>query len=138
MEKSFSCWKCGKLFDETLLPVNRRDECSECHADLHVCLMCEFFDKSKHNQCRESVAEAVNNKQRSNFCDYFKVASLASQSESMDASLKTRAELDALFLTETAAGSSADKNNSSNTTDKLAEAENTMQYLEYLFKDYGK
>lgn len=51
--------------------VGRRDECPQCKRDLHACLQCRFYDRSYHNQCRESQAEYVGDKERSNFCDYF-------------------------------------------------------------------
>ena len=51
--------------------VGRRDECPQCKRDLHSCLQCRFYDRSYHNQCRESQAEYVGDKERSNFCDYF-------------------------------------------------------------------
>jgi hypothetical protein len=49
----------------------RRDECHKCGADIHVCLNCKNHDKSAYNECRESAAEVVKEKDRSNFCDHF-------------------------------------------------------------------
>jgi hypothetical protein len=54
------------------LPLSRRDQCPECSADLHVCKMCIYFDKSVPRQCREDGAEDVTDKGRPNFCDWFK------------------------------------------------------------------
>lgn len=67
------CWKCHK---ETNIekPV-RGDECPLCHADLHVCKACEFYESGSHNDCRETSAEFVSDKERSNFCDYFRASS---------------------------------------------------------------
>ena len=64
------CWKCHK---ETNIekPV-RGDECPLCHADLHVCKACEFYESGAHNDCRESSAEFTSDKERGNFCDYFR------------------------------------------------------------------
>ena len=53
------------------------------------------FSVAKH--CRETVAEEVKDKERANFCDYFKPRPDAYSSESLDASAKAQAELDALF-----------------------------------------
>ena len=63
------CWKCRK---ETNIenPV-RGDECPHCHADLHVCKACEFYESGAHNDCRENSADFVSDKERGNFCDYF-------------------------------------------------------------------
>ena len=64
------CWKCHK---ETNVekPV-RGDECPLCHADLHACKECEFYESGAHNDCRETSAEFVSDKERGNFCDYFR------------------------------------------------------------------
>ena len=64
------CWKCQKETDIEK-PV-RGDECPNCHADLHVCKACEFYESGAHNDCRESSAEFVSDKERGNFCDYFR------------------------------------------------------------------
>ncbi len=66
------CWKCRK---ETNIekPV-RGDECPYCHADLHVCKACDFYENGSHNDCRESSAEFVGDKERGNFCDYFRAS----------------------------------------------------------------
>jgi len=65
------CWKCKK--EISLEKIARSDECSFCHADLHVCRMCDFYESGAHNDCRESSADMVTDKERSNFCDYFRV-----------------------------------------------------------------
>lgn len=54
--------------------VGRRDECPQCHADLHVCLNCQFYDSAVYNECHESNADRVLEKDKSNYCDYFSVA----------------------------------------------------------------
>ena len=66
------CWKCQKETDIEK-PV-RGDECPLCHADLHVCKACEFYESGAHNDCRESSAEFVSDKERGNFCDYFRAS----------------------------------------------------------------
>ncbi|MCR4735851.1 MAG: hypothetical protein K5829_12700 [Treponema sp.] len=65
------CWKCQK--EISFESIHRSDECPFCHADLHSCRACEFYEKASHNDCRESSAELVTDKEKSNFCDYFKV-----------------------------------------------------------------
>ena len=63
-------YKCKNLV--TLEFVSRRDECRACGSDLHVCLNCTFFDETKSNKCREPQTEYVKEKDRSNYCDYFR------------------------------------------------------------------
>ncbi len=68
-----NCHKCQKELpykDDT--PIGRSDRCPYCNADLRVCLACKFFDKSSYNECKEPVAERVVEKEKANFCDYYK------------------------------------------------------------------
>ena len=37
--------------------------------------MCQFYDPKSYNQCRESSADRVHDKEKANFCDYFKIGS---------------------------------------------------------------
>ena len=64
------CWKCKK--EISIEKPVRGDECPLCHADLHVCRACDFYESGAHNDCRESSAEFVSDKERGNFCDYFR------------------------------------------------------------------
>ena len=64
------CWKCRK--EISIEKPVRGDECPFCHADLHVCKACEFYESGAHNNCRESSADMVSDKERANFCDYFR------------------------------------------------------------------
>ncbi len=96
------CWKCRK---EILIekPV-RGDECPLCHADLHVCRACEFYENGAHNNCRESSADMVNDKERANFCDYFRVKN---PTEITDKNTKSAAA--ALFRLESSTSSGQSK-----------------------------
>ena len=69
------CWKCKK--DISIEKPVRSDECPLCHADLHVCKACEFYEGGAHNDCRESSADMVTDKERANFCDYFRPSKAA-------------------------------------------------------------
>lgn len=51
--------------------VGTRDTCRRCDYDLHSCRNCRFYDTTKHNQCAETQAEWVRDKEASNYCDYF-------------------------------------------------------------------
>ena len=64
------CHTCGTVIvDES---VSRRDECPGCGSDIRVCLNCTFYDENRANQCFEPQAERVKEKDRSNYCDYFR------------------------------------------------------------------
>ncbi len=64
------CHHCGCSIGP-VEPVGRRDVCLRCHADLHCCLNCSFYDPGRHNQCREPQAERQVEKAAGNFCEYF-------------------------------------------------------------------
>ena len=91
------CWKCGASLAELTLPLRRLEECRQCHAELHVCKLCEWYSVAVAKHCREPIAEEVKDKERANFCDYFKPREDAYSNQSTDAAAKAQAELDALF-----------------------------------------
>jgi len=112
MNSSLVCWKCGHSLAELSLPLQRLDECRKCHAELHVCKMCEFYSVAVAKHCREPIAEEVKDKERANYCDYFKVRPDAYSSAGLDAAAKAQADLAALFgggKSETAPASAADR-----------------------------
>ena len=68
----FNCWKCGtKVEYPSGSRVRTRDACPKCHGDLHACRNCRFYDPGKHNQCAETQAEWVRDKESANYCGYF-------------------------------------------------------------------
>jgi hypothetical protein len=91
------CWKCGSSLAEYTLPLRRLEECRKCAAELHVCKLCEWYSTAVAKHCRETVAEEVKDKERANFCDYFKPRPGAYSSSSVTASAQAVTDLDALF-----------------------------------------
>lgn len=60
--------------EHTLGPGERigfRDTCDRCGGDLHACVNCSHYDTSAYNECRESGADRVLDKERANRCDWF-------------------------------------------------------------------
>jgi len=37
--------------------------------------MCKFYDPKSYNECKEFQADRVADKEKANFCDYFKLTS---------------------------------------------------------------
>jgi hypothetical protein len=69
---TFLCWKCVAKIEYPLgSRVRRGDTCPHCGGDLHSCRNCQFYDPSKHNQCAETQAEWVLDKESATFCGYF-------------------------------------------------------------------
>lgn len=77
MSHNLACFRCGASLAALSLPLSRRDQCPDCTADLHVCKMCVNFDVSVPRKCREDGAEDVSEKERPNFCDWFKPSDTA-------------------------------------------------------------
>ena len=98
-----NCWKCGHRV-ETIERVGFHAHCPQCDRPLHVCRNCSLYDPAYNNQCRETMAERVVDKERSNFCEYFAPdAGLAAAAASQPAPSRpsperaAREQLDALF-----------------------------------------
>ena len=72
MTHDLVCYRCGASLAALSLPLSRRDQCPDCSADLHVCKMCVSFDSTVPRKCREDGAEDVTDKERPNFCDWFR------------------------------------------------------------------
>jgi hypothetical protein len=91
------CFACGAgLSLASGERVGFRDACEACGADLHVCRNCAHHDPSAYNECRESNAERVGDRERANRCDYF--AAAAGKRRTGEAGAPdARASLDALF-----------------------------------------
>ena len=66
------CYFCETEYSEG--KIHFSDSCLKCELDLHICFNCEFFDELSPDQCRESSADRVVEKDKKNFCDYFSVA----------------------------------------------------------------
>ena len=91
------CWKCGAALTDLPLPLSRLAECPACRKELHVCRMCAFYDPRVARQCREPVAEDVNDKERANFCGYFQARPDAHRPQDAAAAQAARNALDELF-----------------------------------------
>ena len=62
------CFRCGNELPER---IYRNTLCESCGADAKVCRNCTFYEPGAHWDCRETIPEAVREKDRANFCDYF-------------------------------------------------------------------
>ena len=97
MADSLRCYRCGASLKALSLPIGRRDECPECAVHLHVCRMCEFFDAQVPRQCREDDAEEVFEKEKVNFCEWYKPAADAFDPARGREAAEAKSALAALF-----------------------------------------
>jgi len=90
--KTIHCFEC-QTKNTTESPAFRA-VCKKCSYDLHICKNCFFYDKNAYNECRESSADRVANKERNNLCEYFKPLDTPHTSEKKEDLLK---QAEALF-----------------------------------------
>jgi hypothetical protein len=92
-----SCYRCGSEIARETIGV--RDACERCHAYLHCCRNCDFYEPGAHNDCREPNAGPVADKEQGNFCDFFRMTGRAGKPASAGSpgAGDARAKLDALF-----------------------------------------
>ena len=92
---SLTCYKCKNVVNlEADQDISRSEECHHCYAALRSCHMCKFYDKNSYNECKEPTAERVLDKEKANFCDFFK---LGISDSSADKTQDLLAQANALF-----------------------------------------
>lgn len=94
MNSLMKCFFCGTEYSGD--KIHFRDNCPSCGRDLHICHSCFFFDPHAHQQCLESVNDPVRDKERANFCEYFRPGG----KQQANGNLKSNAaleQLEALF-----------------------------------------
>ncbi len=65
------CYKCQKPYVEPEGP-GFQDVCEECSSYLHCCQNCFFYEPGQHNDCRETQADYISDKNGINRCEYFR------------------------------------------------------------------
>ena len=96
-EPPMNCWKCGNTIDSQDR-IGFHAHCAQCDRPLHVCRNCSFYDSAYNNQCRETMAERVVDKERENFCDYFApVTGSSGAAAAKSPQVNARERLEALF-----------------------------------------
>ncbi|MFO1462625.1 MAG: hypothetical protein U1F66_02535 [bacterium] len=90
------CYHCGKTSDFGDR-VGRTETCPHCGYDAHVCYNCLHYDPKAYNECQETQAERVLEKDKANFCDYFAPSDHAMRAGENKKQDEAKAKLDALF-----------------------------------------
>ena len=124
------CWKCGTELKHLLLPFSRYEECSACKADLHACIACRHYDPVLSDACREDRADFILDKDKANFCDYFKVNTKAFKKQDNAEAKAARAKLAELFGEELSEEEESAEDNS-----PQSEADRALAELKRLFGD---
>jgi hypothetical protein len=90
------CYKCEcDIKVDNNINIHRSETCEKCYTDIRVCKMCTFHDVSSYNECREPSANRITDKEKANFCDFFRVS--GGQSSEKDAKQKALDAANALF-----------------------------------------
>ena len=80
-----TCYSCKKQLElDATQKVLRHEECEHCQTSLHCCKMCIFYDDKVYNECKEPLAERIVEKEKANFCSYFKIGHSGSEGPSKD------------------------------------------------------
>lgn len=128
---NIQCWKCGTELKNLLLPFSRYEECSTCNADLHVCIACKNYEPALTDACREERADFVLDKDKANFCDYFKPNPRPFKSKDDAEARQAKARLADLFGEEPPAEEQQSKS-------PKTDAEQALADLQSLFTDKKK
>ena len=97
MDQELYCFRCGESLRTLTPPISRQDTCPSCACFLHACRMCINFDPSVPTQCSEDDAEDVVDKEKANFCDWFKPSPNAFDATGKQAHDKASSSAEALF-----------------------------------------
>lgn len=65
------CWKCGKKLEDPVGQIPFRATCDHCHAYLHVCKNCRYYQPGLPNDCKIPDTPRISDREASNFCDEF-------------------------------------------------------------------
>ena len=92
------CWYCG----ESVASADRfgfSDICPVCGKDLRVCKNCAFYAPGQYGDCKENISETVRDKEKRNFCDFFRIAkdNGGADRSKIDAARQARGAFDKLF-----------------------------------------
>lgn len=130
---NMQCWKCGSELKNVLLPFSRYEECNVCKADLHCCLSCRHYAPQLADACEEDRAESVFDKDKANFCDYFKVNSKAYKPVDNSEAEQAKKKLAALFGEEQAGEEQDGTDPDQSKKPPATEAELALAELQRLF-----
>jgi len=66
--ESSKCSACGA---KTPANISFESSCPKCHADLHSCRQCTYFDPGARFECGKPIAARIMNKHARNECELF-------------------------------------------------------------------
>jgi len=127
VKKRIECWRCGTAVKPDQLPITRLEQCLGCHADLHVCRLCRSWKPRYTSNCSHDHAEPPLDRERSNFCQYFRPAAGVFRNPGTPAGETARTGLEALF------GDAREQPATDTAPDDMPETERARRALDALF-----
>jgi len=97
---AYFCYKCRNELDLIItvgVKVARLDTCPHCGSNLHCCKNCRFYDPDVHNECLETTADFIRDREGPNFCSHFEIKNRDEAPEADYSAGAAKAKLDALF-----------------------------------------
>jgi hypothetical protein len=92
---STPCYQCGG--DLAGNAFGRSDRCPSCGADARCCRNCAFEEPGYRSECLETQAEPVGDRERANYCDYFRARKGPPKADPRAGQPGGQASFDALF-----------------------------------------
>jgi hypothetical protein len=71
--------------------------CPKCHADLHTCRLCTYFDPGARFECRKTITARIMNKNARNLCELFAARTVVERETSSGAPTDARQAFANLF-----------------------------------------
>jgi hypothetical protein len=127
VKKRIECWRCGTAVKSDQLPLTRLEQCLHCHVDLYVCRLCRSWNPRYTSKCSHDHAEPPLDRERANFCQYFRPAAGAFRNAGAPSGETARTGLEALF------GAGSEEPGSDTSTDNMTETERARRALDDLF-----
>lgn len=96
----YYCFKCANELEFIVkvgIKVGRLDTCPHCAANLHCCKNCRFWDPNVHNECLETQADFIRDREAANFCAHFTMKQQEGPPTEDDSAGRAKAKLDDLF-----------------------------------------
>ena len=95
--ESWMCWQCGMAVNDQPLPLSTYAECRPCRAQLHCCRQCQHYNPRLRVDCDEPRAESHSEREKANFCDWFKLRREFVEPSEKAPSVDHQTELNTLF-----------------------------------------
>ncbi len=100
MSDNLKCWHCDMAVTDQPLPLSTYAECRHCRAQLHCCWQCQHFNPRLRADCDEPRAESYSEREKANFCDWFKLRREFVEPGETTQPADHQTELDTLFGTD--------------------------------------